>query len=206
MSEDYKRLVGKLALCQLAQEMGFSSISSQALDTLEEVMELLIEKIGLRAKQIAEHTGRTECNLFDTIRALDVLQTNKDQLQHFLSNPIADIPFCRDNIKFPSVPRLTPKDELVIKYDESNIPNFLPSFPPDHTYLHTPIPVIRNMDPAELRILKTREKKEIENRLAEMLTKPNDDKEEQQRDGINNPFLTIERVNTTSHFIEDELV
>ncbi|CAG9333983.1 unnamed protein product [Blepharisma stoltei] len=205
MSEDYKRQIGKLALCQLAQEMGFSSISSQALDTLEEVTELLIEKIGLRAKLIAEHTGRTECNIFDTSRALDVLQTNKEQLQHFLTNQIADIPFCRENIKFPIVPRLSPQEEIDVFYNDENIPNFLPPFPQDHTYLFTPVPVTRNMDPSELRILKNKEKREIEERLAELKAKTSEDKEDKRKDNNSSPFLSLERINATSHFIEDEL-
>jgi histone H3/H4 len=160
--EDYKRQIGKLAVAQLSQVMGFSSISSQALDTLEEVLRLLIEKIGERAKMIAEHSGRTECNLLDILSSLEVIQCSVDTINSCATQG-QEFTFAR-SVKFHSGVQ-DEKDKVKDIVYKDNIPNFLPHFPPAHTYMFTPVPITRNMDAATLRAIKIKEKREIEERL-----------------------------------------
>jgi histone H3/H4 len=160
--EDYTRQIGRLAVAQLCQIFGFSSISSQALDTLEEVLHLLIEKIGERAHLIAELSNRTECNILDVFSALEVIQSSQVAVSSYLSQS-SDFAFARP-VAFPEN---KPAASVVkpISY-EDNIPSFLPRFPPSHTYMFTAVPITRNMDAATLRAIKIKEKKEIEERLA----------------------------------------
>ncbi|OMJ67697.1 hypothetical protein SteCoe_35074 [Stentor coeruleus] len=164
--EDYKRQIGKLAVAQLSQIMGFSSISSQALDTLEEVLHLLIEKIGERAKIIAEHSGRTECNLLDILSSLEVIQCSVDTI-NFCATQGQEFTFTR-SIKFYSGIQ-DEKDKVKDIVYKDNIPNFLPNFPPTHTYMFTPVPIMRNMDSSTLRAIKIKEKREIEERLGSII-------------------------------------
>lgn len=196
--EEYKRQIGKLAVAQLCQIMGFSSISSQALDTLEEVARLLIEKVAERAKLIAEHSNRTECNFQDILQALEVISCTQDTILSYLSQH-HEFSFARE-IKFPnSSPR--PKGNIKkIEYFNGNIPNFLPAFPPSHTYMFTPVPITRNMDAATLRAIKIKEKKEIEERLAGISTVSSIN---EQPMIINNPYINLGLRGTVKHLLED---
>ena len=195
--EDYKRQIGKLAVAQLCQVMGFSSISSQALDTLEEVMSLIIEKIGERAKLLAEYSNRTECNFIDTLSALEVIQSSKDSIEVFLSQQ-QTFTFCRP-IKFPKFSNQKRPSKPIVY--ENNIPSYLPSFPPNHTYLFTPVPITRNMDVGTLRAIKIKEKREIEERLASIIggtpipltTSVN----------TKNPYINLAVLPSTQHFIKN---
>jgi histone H3/H4 len=194
--EDYKRQVGKLAVAQLCQVMGFSCISSQALDTLEEVLRLLIEKIGERAKILAEHSNRTECNFLDTLKSLEVIDYTEENINVCLFQQ-PEFSFTRV-IEFPSSgPVPVPKP---ISYNH-NIPTFLPPFPPDHTYLFTPVPITRNMDINTLRAIKIKEKREIEERLAgiigENISQP------PTPVNIKNPYANLSVLPPTSRFIQD---
>lgn len=196
--EEYKRQIGKLAVAQLCQIMGFSSISSQALDTLEEVARLLIEKVAERAKLIAEHSNRTECNFQDILQALEVISCSQDNILAYLSQH-QEFSFARE-IKFPSASARPKGNIKKIEYYNGNIPNFLPRFPPSHTYMFTPVPITRNMDAATLRAIKIKEKKEIEERLAGINTISS---VSEQPMVISNPFINLGLRGTAKHLLDD---
>jgi histone H3/H4 len=195
--EEYKRTIGKLSVAQLCQIMGFSSISSQALDTLEEVARLLIEKVAERAKLIAEHSHRTECTFLDILQALEVISCSEDTIKSYISQH-NEFSFARE-IRFPKpVPRS--KEIGLISYNKHNIPSFLPEFPPDHTYMFTPVPITRNMDAATLRAIKIKEKKEIEERLAGINSSSHSI---EQAGNPSNTFLNLTSKITTKHLLDD---
>ena len=194
--EDYKRQIGKVAVAQLCQVSGFSSISSQALDTLEEVMRLLIEKIGDRSKLLAEHSNRTECSFLDGLQALEVIQCSEDNVVAWLGQQ-SEFKFCR-SVKFTSNSG-SKKPVLPITYT-GNIPNFLPPFPPEHTYLFTHVPISRDMDAQTLRAIKIKEKREIEERLSSIcgVTSSNT-----TTTANKNPYLNLGLMETTQHLMQE---
>ena len=196
--EEYKRTIGKLSVAQLCQIMGFSSISSQALDTLEEVARLLIEKVGDRAKLIAEHSHRTECNFFDILQALEVISCSDDTIKSYIAQH-NEFNFARE-IKFPKSAPKVKESPGMIKYNKHNIPSFLPDFPPEHTYMFTPVPITRNMDAATLRSIKIKEKKEIEERLAGINSSSH---VSEPVLNLNNPFINLASRETSKHLLED---
>ena len=200
--EEYKRQIGKLAVAQLCQVMGFSSISSQALDTLEEVMSLLIEKIGERAKLLAEHSNRTECNFLDTLQSLEVIQCTEEIITTWLSQN-SEFTFCK-NVKFYEDRQQVKKNIQPITY-ANNIPSFLPPFPPDHTYLFTPVPITRDMDAATLRSIKIKEKREIEERLSNIAgnTSMPSSSSSSLPTIIKNPYISLGLLQTTQHLINE---
>mmetsp|Transcript_14240 Transcript_14240/g.20814 ORF Transcript_14240/g.20814 Transcript_14240/m.20814 type:complete len:201 (-) Transcript_14240:700-1302(-) len=198
MCEEYGKKLNAIAIAQLAQELGFSSITSQALDTLQEVSVLLTKKLAYRAKLIAEHSGRTECNIVDTLQALSLLQLTPESIKQYMQSPSADLPFCRENIQFPYTPHLVPQEPKELTYTADNVPAFLPEFPPEHTYLFTKVPVTRDTDPSTVRAVRAKEKKLIEQRLAQLLSREETSQEETKEPS---PFLkTSDAIN---HLIED---
>lgn len=193
--EDYRRQIGKLAVAQLCQVSGFSSISSQALDTLEEVMRLLIEKIGERAKLLVEHSNRTECSFADALQALEVIQCTEENIHSWLSQQL-ELKFCKV-VKFPNVSNIKSQPQPVVYIN--NIPNYLPAFPPEHTYMFTPVPITRDMDAQTLRAIKIKEKREIEERLSHFTGNSMSNPAVH----ICNPYLSLGLLQTTQHLLKD---
>lgn len=171
--------------------MGFSSASSQAIDTLSDVTESLVSKISLKAKLLAEHSGRTEVNLVDIISALKVINISSRDIISYIRDTQVDLPFCHTHTAFPISPSLAHEEPISsIIYNESNIPNFLPPFPDSHTYLFTPIPVSQTRDPETLRAIRANEKRQIEEKLASLLADEPMEIEQPGHAGTN-PFLSL---------------
>lgn len=128
----------------------------------------MTKKIGLRAKAIAEHSGRTEVNLLDVGQSLDVLSLDRDALEKYLLDPPVAGHFCREVTEFPiKANEVAPVEAL--SYTNDNIPTFLPEFPAAHTYTFTPVPLQTSRDPATARVLKAHEKQEVEAALTSLL-------------------------------------
>jgi hypothetical protein len=126
------------------------------------------QKVGRRAKAIAEHSGRTEVNLQDIAQSLDVLSLDKDTLKSYLMNPPVSTHFSREGMDFPLRSHSQPLAST-LSYNEDNIPNFLPPFPAAHTFTFTPVPLQTSRDPTTSRVLKSREKQEVEAALTRLL-------------------------------------
>lgn len=148
---------------------------------------MLIKKIGRRAKLIAEHSCRVESNLVDTLRALETIGYSEAEIRQSLATPKVEVPFCREVPEFP-VRAANPRSKSNYGYTEDNVPVFLPPFPAAHTYLHTPVPVSRSLDDESIKELRAKEKREIEELLAEISKEEGQDVEMGES---RNPFLAL---------------
>lgn len=180
--------------------MGFSSASSQAIDTLSDVTESLVSKIALKAKLLAEHSGRTQVNLVDIVSALKVINITSRDLISYIRDTQVDLPFCHTHTVFPLTGSLTREEPISsISYNDQNIPNFLPPFPDSHTYLFTSLPVSHPRDPETIRAIRANEKRQIEEKLATLLADEPMEIEQTGNTG-SNPFLSLRSTERRSLF------
>jgi len=195
MCENFSRELVKVVIAQITKVLGFQGIQASACEALADILQLYIEDIGYSSHLYAEHATRTDTNFNDINTCFRELGLSVSDLQTFMSRfeeipfPKAVPPFPLPKKETPHPPDLAEKEELPLP---DHIPSFLPSFPPRHTYAHTPLYAERITDPRMLRRARSKQKRKVENSLynlsTTMGTKPVRSYEEllQQRA---NPFL-----------------
>eukprot|EP00736_Rhodelphis_marinus_P003654 Rmarinus@m.16339 len=139
--DEFARKLVEVSCAQIVASAGFTTAEKTAIRMLSDLMERYIMDIGQNAQEYAEHAGRSECNFDDvTVCLLEDLSVNARALRHFYAaaselDPVKLVP------KFPvraavSKKRRREAEKVVPSSDE--VPDFLPSFPPSHTFVNTP--------------------------------------------------------------------
>ncbi|XP_028761030.1 transcription initiation factor TFIID subunit 8 [Neltuma alba] len=183
--DDFGRAVSKVAVAQICESTGFHSIKESALEAFADIAIRYLFDLGKMAEFYANLAGRSECNVFDFIRALEDLEAT----QGFLgaSEPtqcLAGSGIVRDMIRLISsgegIPLAQPIPRFPVIKDRSVIPSFiqmgesppskhipawLPAFPDIHTYIHTPMWNERSTDPREDKIEQARQRRKAERSL-----------------------------------------
>ncbi|PON60314.1 TFIID transcription factor [Parasponia andersonii] len=183
--DDFGRVVSKIAVAQICESVGFQSSKESALDALADIAIRYLCDLGKMANFYANLTGRTECNVFDIVRALEVMEASQGfpgaaDVSRCLASSGAvkeivdyvgsaeEIPFAQPVPRFPvmkdrrSIPSFVQMGENPPGH---HIPTWLPAFPDPHTYIHTPMWNERNTDPRSDKIEHARQRRKAERSL-----------------------------------------
>ncbi|KAI3727583.1 hypothetical protein L6452_16199 [Arctium lappa] len=148
-SSDFHTAVGRIAVAQICQSVGYRGAQTSALETLTDVAVRYLRSLAKSAATSAGSTGRTQCNLLDIVRALEGLHSdigfrgNSDPKSRL--NSLSDSSILRDTMKFVYRTREIPFSKPLPRRcrtlapippcfsDESakwnHIPRWLPDFP-----------------------------------------------------------------------------
>ncbi|CAI9274359.1 unnamed protein product [Lactuca saligna] len=75
-SSDFNTAVMRIAVAQMCQSVGYQGAQISALKTLTDVAVRYLRALARYSTTSANSTGRTQCNLFDIVRALEELHSN----------------------------------------------------------------------------------------------------------------------------------
>ncbi|XVF55500.1 hypothetical protein PTKIN_Ptkin06aG0040900 [Pterospermum kingtungense] len=184
-ADDFGRAVSKIAVAQICESVGYHGFKDSALEALTDISIRYLCDLGKNASFNANLAGRTECNLFDIIMALEDLGASQgfpgaSEIENCLvgSGTIGEIirfvdskeeiPFAQPVPKFPVVRdrKLIPNFENMNETPPGkHIPSWLPAFPDPHTYVHTPMWNERTSDPCADKIEQARQRRKAERAL-----------------------------------------
>ncbi|KAK5580678.1 hypothetical protein RB653_000701 [Dictyostelium firmibasis] len=172
MCDNFARVLCKIVVAQVAKNLGFTSISQIATDSLADVIQLYIQDIGIRAHEYSELSCRTDSNFFDVKQAFEDMSINIHELQQFLLQS-DETPFAQVVPPFPlqGSAEQTSKPSLYKTEEQDfplHIPSFLPSFPEKHTFSKTPLYGEVVTDPYKIKKTKNKQKRQIENSLIKL--------------------------------------
>jgi transcription initiation factor TFIID subunit 8 len=151
-------------------------------ETLADIALRYLSDIGKAAHFYANLAGRTQCNAFDVILALEDMGPGAavDTSTRCLANSSAlrdvmryvefaeEIPFARPVPKFPVFKKRTPPPTFAQLGEQppfAHIPPWLPAFPDPHTYQSTPVWVDRKSDPRMDKLELARQRRKAERSL-----------------------------------------
>ncbi|KAM0935280.1 putative bromodomain associated domain, histone-fold, transcription factor TFIID, subunit 8 [Dioscorea sansibarensis] len=181
----FGRSIAKIAVSQVCESSGFHGSRHSALDALADVLIRYIRDLGSTAHLYANLSGRTTCNVFDIIQGLEDLELSRwlpgasdihrcvvgsgvvREITQFVSTSDEN-PFPRPVTSFPisrqpkSVPSSVQGGETPIG---KHIPDWLPSFPAQHTYIQTPVWREKTHEPKAEKIEQARQRRKAENSL-----------------------------------------
>lgn len=181
----FGRSIAKIAVSQVCESSGFHGSRHSALDTLADVLIRYIRDLGSAAHLYANLSGRTTCNVFDIIQGLEDLDLSRGfpgasdihrcavgsgvvrEITQFASTSDEN-PFARPVPSFPinrqpkSVPSFAQAGETPIG---KHIPDWLPSFPAQHTYIQTPVWRETTHEPNAEKIEEVRQRRKAESSL-----------------------------------------
>ena len=83
-------------MAKICGRLGFDSADGHAFDTLVDVVGKYIETLGLMTKTLAEHDGRTKCELMDVLQAFETMEPHKidwKDLVRMADEMMWDVPF-----------------------------------------------------------------------------------------------------------------
>eukprot|EP01018_Ginkgo_biloba_P001201 Gb_18771 [translate_table: standard] len=184
----FGRAVAKIAVGQICERAGFQCFQQSALEALADIAVRYLGDFGRAAHYYANLAGRTDCNVFDVIQAMEDLNSAQgfegaSNVIHSLSssgtlreimqytNRAEEIPFARPVPRFPVVRKREPTPSF-LQLDEtpshSQIPAWLPAFPDPHTYKHTPVFNERKTDPRTDKIEQARQRRKAERSLVNL--------------------------------------
>lgn len=163
--DDFVRHVMRTATVQVSAETGFTSVQCLVLETISEVTSRLISRISQIAAARAALARRSQVNMLDVLEALEELGMPLTDLQRFAAGS-DDIPYPLDVPEFPL------KKQIIRGSDfgptPAHIPDFLPRFPPEHTYKFTPVFPERISDQASKRREIIMQKRQVETSLIKL--------------------------------------
>ncbi|OWM82425.1 transcription initiation factor TFIID subunit 8 [Punica granatum] len=184
-ADDFGLAVSRVAVAQICESVGFESFRDSALDSLADIAVRYLRDLGRASGFYANLAGRTECNVFDIIRALEDL----GNFQGFsgaamVSNCVAgsgimreimdyaetaeEIPFAHPLPRFPvnRERRLIPSfDHMGETPSGKHIPSWLPALPDPHTYKQTPMWNERKSDLRADKLEQARQRRKAERSL-----------------------------------------
>ncbi|KAK9291177.1 hypothetical protein L1049_009365 [Liquidambar formosana] len=184
-ADEFGRAVSKIAVAQVCESVGFQSFEESALEALSDVAVRYLRDLGKTAAFYANLAGRTQCNVFDVVQGLEDLGSSEGfsgasevghcaaesgtvrQLVEYVGSaeevpfaqPVPRFPVIRDRKMVPSFMQMgeTPTGK--------HIPAWLPAFPDQHTYIHTPVWNERATDPRADKIEQARQRRKAERSL-----------------------------------------
>nr|KYP49160.1 Transcription initiation factor TFIID subunit 8 [Cajanus cajan] len=184
--DDFGRAAARLAAAQLCQAAGFHGATASALDAFADVAIRYLLDLGRTAESYANLAGRSQCSVFDAIRAFEDLEAPRAfsgagagvrEIANFVESadevpfaqPIPQFPVIREgtntktnmnmNMNIPSF------DQMGETPPSKHIPAWLPALPDPHTYIHTPVWDERVSDPREDKIEQARQRRKAERSL-----------------------------------------
>jgi len=180
--DEFARAVANTAVSQVCEGLGFHAIQRTAVETLADIALRYLSDLGKAAHFYANLVGRTQCNAFDVILALEDMGpgASVDTSNRCLANSSAlrdvmryvefaeEIPFARPVPKFPVNKIRTPPPtfaQLGELPPFPHIPPWLPAFPDPHTYQSTPVWVDRKSDPRMDKLELARQRRKAERSL-----------------------------------------
>ncbi|XP_059667601.1 transcription initiation factor TFIID subunit 8-like [Cornus florida] len=184
-ADDFGRAVSKIAVAQICRSVGFESINESALEALADIAIRYLRDLGKTASFNANLAGRTDCSVFDIIQGLEDLSTSMgfsgaSEATHCLADSgtvreiidyvesAEEIPFAQPVPQFPVIRdrKMTPS---FVQMGETpafkHIPAWLPAFPDQHTYIHSPMWNERASDPRADKIELARQRRKAERSL-----------------------------------------
>ncbi|XP_019183866.1 PREDICTED: transcription initiation factor TFIID subunit 8 isoform X2 [Ipomoea nil] len=184
-SRDFGSAISRIAVAQICESVGFESCNESALDSFADIAIKYLFDLGKTATSYANLAGRSECNVFDIVGALEDLYThtgflgaaevngcgmNSGVMREIVEyvESAEEIPFAQPVPHFPvvKVPRMIPSFEEMGETPEfKHIPPWLPAFPDPHTYIHTPTWNERESDPRADKIELVRQRRKAERSL-----------------------------------------
>ncbi|KAK4767199.1 hypothetical protein SAY86_014949 [Trapa natans] len=185
--DDFGSAVSRVAVAQICENVGFESFRDSALDSFADIAVRYLRDLGKAAAFYANLAGRTECNVFDIIRALEDFNFQGFSGASVVSNCIAssgmareimeyveiagEIPFAYHLPRFPinRERRLVPSFDRMGETPPANhIPSWLPALPDPHTYRQTPMWNKRKVDPRADKIEQVRQRRKGERSLLDL--------------------------------------
>lgn len=185
----FGRAVARIAVAQICEGAGFQSCQQSALEALADIAVRYLCDLGKTMHYYAGLAGRTECNAFDVIHAMEDMfaaqgftgasnvighsvsgsGTVREIMQY--ANRADEIPFARPVPRFPVVK----KRELLPSFlqmretpPHQHIPPWLPALPDSHTYKSTPIWNERKADPRMAKIEQAKQRRKAERSLVSL--------------------------------------
>ncbi|CAI8593627.1 unnamed protein product [Vicia faba] len=171
--DDFGRATAKLAVAQLCEAAGFLAVKDSALESFSDIVIRYLIDFGKTAKFHANLAGRSQCSVFDLIRAWEDLEAPRgfsNGMKEIMSyaesmpetsfaQPIPHFPVTRERRNIPSFIQMgeTPPSK--------HIPPWLPALPDPHTYIHTPVWDERVSDPREDKVEQARQRRKAERSL-----------------------------------------
>lgn len=185
----FGRAVAQIAVAQICEGAGFQSCQQSALEALADIAVRYLCDLGKAAHYYAGLAGRTDCNVFDVIHAMEDMFAAQgfagasDVISHSVSGSgtvreimqytkrAEEIPFARPVPRFPVVKKrkLLPTFlQMKETPAHQHIPPWLPAFPDSHTYKSTPVWNERKTDPQVAKIEQARQRRKAERSLVNL--------------------------------------
>nr|AAM61252.1 unknown [Arabidopsis thaliana] len=193
-SYEFSHAAAKAAVAQVCESVGYENFKDPALESLSGFALQYILQLGKTATSFANLTGRSQCNVFDIILALDDLTDNNGEqgissescslgrsikLREIIDfvNSSEEIPSSQPLPSFP-VAISDRSRKMIPSFVEigetppgKHIPLWLPAFPDPHTYKETPMWIERVSDPRGDKIEQARQRRKAERALLSLQRK-----------------------------------
>lgn len=193
-SYEFSHAAAKAAVAQVCESVGYENFKDPALESLSGFALQYILQLGKTATSFANLTGRSQCNVFDIILALDDLTDNNGEqgissescslgrsikLREIIDfvNSSEEVPFSQPLPSFP-VAISDRSRKMIPSFVEigetppgKHIPLWLPAFPDPHTYKETPMWIERVSDPRGDKIEQARQRRKAERALLSLQRK-----------------------------------
>lgn len=192
-SYEFSHAAAKAAVAQVCDSVGYEHFKVPALESLAGFALQYILQLGKTATSFANLTGRSQCNVFDIILALEDLTGNGDEgvssescslgrsvkLREIIDfvNSSEEVPFPQPLPRFP-VAISDRSKKMIPSFVEigetppgNHIPLWLPAFPDPHTYKETPMWIERASDPRGDKIEQARQRRKAERALLSLQRK-----------------------------------
>lgn len=183
--DEFGRAVANTAVAQICEGLGFHGIQRSAAETLADIALRFLSDLGKAAHFYASLCGRTQCNVFDVILAMEDMGPGaavesssrclgqsgalKDVMRYV--EFAEEIPFAIPVPHFPvSKCRAAPPSfaQLGEEPPHAHIPPWLPAFPDPHTYQATPVWNERKSDPRMDKLELARQRRKAERSLVSL--------------------------------------
>ncbi|KAJ0989797.1 hypothetical protein J5N97_008153 [Dioscorea zingiberensis] len=184
-ADDFSRSIAKIAVSQVCESAGFHGSRHSALDSLADILIQYIHDLSKASHFYANLSGRTACNVFDIIQGLKDLEAPRGfpgasdihqcavgsgvikEITRFVDT-YEENPFARPVPSFPIARQPKPITSFAQVGEATagkHIPDWLPVFPDQHTYIHTPVWKERTSDPKADKIEQVRQRRKAEGSL-----------------------------------------
>lgn len=195
-SYEFTHAAAKSAVAQICETVGYNHFKDPPLESLTGFAIQYILQLGKLATSFANLNGRSQCNVFDIVLALEDLSGNDNNAEERGCSALRSVKL-REIIDFVKVsddgeeeslllqtlPRFPVSDKrkkmmVVPSFVEvgeippgKHIPLWLPAFPDPHTYKETPMWIERGLDPRGDKIEQARQRRKAERALLSLQRK-----------------------------------
>ncbi|KAJ0252085.1 Transcription initiation factor TFIID subunit 8 [Hirschfeldia incana] len=198
-SYEFTHAAAKSAVAQICETVGYNHFKDPPLESLTGIAIQYILQLGKSATSFANLNGRSQCNVFDIVLALEDLSGEEEERVSLLEScsalrsaklrEIIDFvkisdeedeeegAFIQPLIRFPVglSDKRKKKIPSFVEVGETppgkHIPLWLPAFPDPHTYKETPMWIERGLDPRGDKIEQARQRRKAERALLSLQRK-----------------------------------